>query len=53
MMVNMWAVSTRRFEQASLAGQAYLFIREGILRGELPLGTALSRRKLAGGGILQ
>jgi DNA-binding GntR family transcriptional regulator len=39
--------SSRRFEQCSLAEQAYLFIREKVLRGVLPLGTALSRRKLA------
>lgn len=46
-MGNVLAASTRRFDQGSLAEQAYQFIREGILRGELPLGTALSRRKLA------
>lgn len=34
-------------EPASLSQQAYLNIRDRILRGELPLGAALSRRKLA------
>jgi DNA-binding GntR family transcriptional regulator len=32
--------------QGSLAEQAYSMIREKILRGEFPLGAALSRRKL-------
>ncbi|HLV00312.1 MAG TPA: GntR family transcriptional regulator [Acidobacteriota bacterium] len=32
---------------ASLADQAYLLIQERILRGELPLGTPLSRRETA------
>jgi DNA-binding GntR family transcriptional regulator len=32
---------------ASLSERAYLLIRERILKGELPLGTSLSRRKLA------
>jgi GntR family transcriptional regulator, rspAB operon transcriptional repressor len=32
---------------SSLAERAYLVIRERILKGELPLGAALSRRKLA------
>src|ERR1700759_220682 len=36
-----------RFQQGSLAERAYFFIREQILRGELPLGAALSRRQLA------
>lgn len=36
-----------RFQQGSLAERTYLCIRERILRGELRLGTALSRRKLA------
>jgi DNA-binding GntR family transcriptional regulator len=31
----------------SLAGRAYLEIRDRILKGELPVGIALSRRKLA------
>lgn len=31
----------------SLSERAYLLIREGILRGEFPLGAPLSRRKLA------
>jgi DNA-binding GntR family transcriptional regulator len=35
------------FEQVSLAERAYQFVREKILRGELKLGVALSRRKLA------
>jgi GntR family transcriptional regulator, rspAB operon transcriptional repressor len=32
---------------ASLSEQAYSLIRDGILRGEFPLGAPLSRRKLA------
>src|SRR5262252_885541 len=32
---------------ASLSEQAYVVIRERILKGEIPLGAALSRRKLA------
>lgn len=32
---------------ASLADQAYLLVRERILRGELPLGTPVSRRETA------
>ena len=35
-------------ETASLAGRAYVEIRDQILKGELPVGMALSRRKLAG-----
>src|SRR5262245_48901557 len=31
----------------SLAGEAYVVIRERILRGELAIGTVISRRKLA------
>lgn len=46
-MVNALVVSPHRLEQGSLAEQAYLVIRERILRAELPLGSALSRRKLA------
>jgi DNA-binding GntR family transcriptional regulator len=46
-MINALATSPLRFEQASLAEQAYLSVRERILKGELRLGTALSRRKLA------
>jgi DNA-binding GntR family transcriptional regulator len=38
--------SESRFQEASLAQQAYHKIRDRILRGELPLGTSLSRRKL-------
>jgi DNA-binding GntR family transcriptional regulator len=33
--------------EESLADRAYLVIREQILRGEIPLGSPLSRRKLA------
>jgi DNA-binding GntR family transcriptional regulator len=33
--------------RASLAGSAYLIIRDRILKGDLALGSALSRRKLA------
>lgn len=39
--------SRRSGERVSLAEQAYYVIRERILRGEIPLGAALSRRKLA------
>jgi DNA-binding GntR family transcriptional regulator len=35
-------------ENGSLAGEAYLILRERILRGELPIGKVISRRKLAG-----
>lgn len=38
---------SRSSEPASLSQQAYQVIRERILKGELPLGAALSRRKLA------
>jgi DNA-binding GntR family transcriptional regulator len=31
----------------TLAGEAYLIVRERILRGELPIGKVISRRKLA------
>lgn len=34
-------------ESVSLAGEAYLILRERILRGELPIGKVISRRKLA------
>lgn len=34
-------------EAASLAGRAYVEIRDKILKGDLPVGVALSRRKLA------
>jgi DNA-binding GntR family transcriptional regulator len=34
-------------ERVSLADQAYYTIRDRILKGEIPLGAALSRRKLA------
>src|SRR6185295_6743960 len=33
--------------QGSLAGEAYVIVRERILRGELPIGKVISRRKLA------
>jgi DNA-binding GntR family transcriptional regulator len=38
---------SRPASRASLAEQAYLAIRERILRGQLALGAALSRRRLA------
>ena len=38
----------RHENAASLSEQAYQLIRDRILRGELPLGAVLSRRKLAG-----
>jgi DNA-binding GntR family transcriptional regulator len=43
------AVSKRKSERSavSLGEQAYYMIRERILRGQLPLGAVLSRRKLA------
>lgn len=34
-------------EDSSLAGEAYVIVRERILRGELPIGKVISRRKLA------
>ena len=34
-------------ENASLAGEAYVILRERILRGELPIGNGISRRRLA------
>jgi DNA-binding GntR family transcriptional regulator len=40
-------VSTISASRASLAEQAYLSIRERILRGQLALGAVLSRRRLA------
>lgn len=40
-------IVTRRPQPASLSQQAYLVIRGRILKGELSLGAALSRRKLA------
>jgi DNA-binding GntR family transcriptional regulator len=36
-----------RQETISLAGEAYEILRERILRGELPIGKVISRRKLA------
>ncbi|MCI0485996.1 MAG: GntR family transcriptional regulator [Blastocatellia bacterium] len=35
-------------ENISLAGEAYVILRERILRGKLPIGKVISRRKLAG-----
>ncbi len=34
-------------EAVSLAGEAYVLLRERILRGELPIGKVISRRKVA------
>src|SRR5262245_66620424 len=34
-------------ESVSLAGEAYLILRERILRGQLQIGKVISRRKLA------
>src|SRR5262249_2334874 len=34
-------------ETNSLAGEAYVILRERIIRGELPIGKVISRRKLA------
>jgi len=34
-------------EDSSLAGEAYLVVRQRILRGELPIGRSISRRRLA------
>jgi DNA-binding GntR family transcriptional regulator len=34
-------------EAVSLAGEAYVSLRERILRGELPIGKVISRRKIA------
>src|SRR6516225_6283485 len=34
-------------ENVSLAGEAYLILRERILRGQLQIGKVISRRKLA------
>lgn len=34
-------------EVVSLAGEAYVILRERILRGELPIGQVISRRKIA------
>ena len=34
-------------EPSSLAAEAYQFVRQRILRGELPIGQVISRRKLA------
>jgi len=37
----------KTIEERSLAAEAYLLVRERILRGELPIGKVISRRKLA------
>jgi GntR family transcriptional regulator, rspAB operon transcriptional repressor len=37
----------KSIEERSLATEAYLLVRERILRGELPIGEVISRRKLA------
>ena len=34
-------------ESVSLAGEAYVILRERILRGELPIGKVISRREVA------
>jgi DNA-binding GntR family transcriptional regulator len=34
-------------QDSSLAGEAYVIVRERILRGEFPIGKVISRRKLA------
>jgi len=39
--------SSRRIDRVSLSEQAYYSIREHILKGEIPLGAPVSRRKLA------
>jgi DNA-binding GntR family transcriptional regulator len=36
-----------RAAPASLAGEAYEFVKQRILRGELPMGQVISRRKIA------
>ena len=36
------------FERRSLAGKAYTIVRDRILRGDLPMGEIISRRKVAG-----
>jgi DNA-binding GntR family transcriptional regulator/dienelactone hydrolase len=46
-MTEALATASVRLEHASLAERAYQLIRERILKGELWLGTALSRRDLA------
>ena len=37
----------KTFKERSLATEAYLLVRQRILRGELPIGKVISRRKLA------
>jgi DNA-binding GntR family transcriptional regulator len=46
-MADPFLPSALRFEQGTLAERAYLLIRERILRGNIRLGSALSRRKIA------
>ena len=46
-MIEARITSPFRVEKSSLAEQAYLSVRERILKGELRLGATLSRRKLA------
>src|SRR5215831_13173411 len=36
-----------RLEPSDLAGEAYVIIRERILRGEIAIGQVISRRKIA------
>src|SRR5260370_32233567 len=36
-----------RLEASDLAGEAYVIIRERILRGEISIGQVISRRKIA------
>jgi GntR family transcriptional regulator, rspAB operon transcriptional repressor len=45
--VSSRAGAARPDERLSLSEQAYVQIRDRILKGEMPLGAALSRRKLA------
>src|ERR1700679_1235555 len=49
MLVIVFGGNTMSYSQESqgLAGEAYLLVRERILRGELAIGQVVSRRKLA------
>src|ERR1700735_3861507 len=49
MLVVVFGANTMSYSQESqgLAGEAYLLVRERILRGELAIGQVVSRRKLA------
>jgi DNA-binding GntR family transcriptional regulator len=49
MLVVVFGANTMSYSQESqgLAGEAYLLVRERILRGELAIGQVISRRKLA------